>query len=184
MGRHNISNLLGVIGAALKLGLSLETIQNAVLKFEGIKRRQDILGIFRGVTLIDDFAHHPTAVSETLLAIRGRYPTQRIWAVFEPRSNTTRRKVFQKEFVSSFREADQVIVAAPFMPEKIPEADRLEPEALVASMIQTGLSARYIPEVESIVETIIRESKEGDVICLMSNGGFGGIYQKLIQALS
>lgn len=184
LGRHNVSNLLGIMGAALDLGISFSDIQKAVTEFLGIKRRQEVLGVFKGITLIDDFAHHPTAVTETLLAIRNRYPQNKIWAVFEPRSNTTRRKVFQKDFVTSFEPADEIIFAAPYMPEKIPEAERLEPEELIKDILASGKKASFIPSVDLIVEKISQEAREGDVICFMSNGGFGGIYHKTIQKLS
>lgn len=184
LGRHNVSNMLGVIGAALELGLNVTDIQTALREFSGIKRRQEILGTFRDIILIDDFAHHPTAVVETLFAIRSRYPKNKIWAIFEPRSNTTRRKVFQKDFVKSFKDADEVIFAAPYMPEKIPEIERLEPDELIKDLQNTGKKASYIPQVEAIVDKLNHEAQSGDVICFMSNGGFSGIYQKTIKILS
>ncbi len=184
LGRHNVSNLLGILGVALELGIPFNEIRQAISEFQGVKRRQEILGIFRDVTLIDDFAHHPTAVTETLRAIRNRYPSNKIWAIFEPRSNTTRRKVFQKDFVTSFGPADEVVFAAPYMPEKIPEAERLEPEELIRDLQASGKKASFIPSVDQIVAKIVSEARAGDVVCFMSNGGFGGIYQKMIQAFS
>lgn len=184
MGRHNIANLLGVIGMALELGIPLSEIQTALSEFQGIKRRQEIIGELKGITLIDDFAHHPTAVLETLLALRHRYPKNKLWAVFEPRSNTTRRKVFQKDFVSAFDPADEMILASPYLPEKIPEKERLEPKKLVEEITSRGKKARYLPTVDEIVKTLTNEAKSGDVVCFMSNGGFGNIYNKMIQKLS
>ncbi len=182
-GRHNLKNLIADIVVALDLGILPEKIQDSVKKFQGLKRRQEVLGIFRGVTLIDDFAHHPTAIRETLAALRARYDGRKLWAIFEPRSNTTRRNVFQKDFLKAFDGADEILFAAPFQPEKIPEADRLHPEDVVKGLQAAGRKARYVPEVDAITAVIAQEAREGDVICFMSNGGFGGIYQKTIDAL-
>jgi UDP-N-acetylmuramate: L-alanyl-gamma-D-glutamyl-meso-diaminopimelate ligase len=182
-GRHNLKNLLAAIGVALELGIAAADIQRALTEFESVKRRQEVLGVFRGVTLIDDFAHHPTAVTETLAALRGRYGTAKIWAVFEPRSNTTRRNVFQKDFAKAFESADEVVLAAPYLAEKIPEGERLHPEAIVADLKARGKKAFFLPSIDEIVALIARDARPGDVVCFMSNGGFGGIYEKVIRAL-
>jgi UDP-N-acetylmuramate: L-alanyl-gamma-D-glutamyl-meso-diaminopimelate ligase len=182
-GRHNLKNLLGVIGIALELGITAADIQRALAEFESVKRRQEVLGTFRGVTLIDDFAHHPTAVAETLAALRGRYGRSKLWAIFEPRSNTTRRNIFQKDFVRAFDDADEIVFAAPYLAEKIPAGERLHPEEIVADLAARGKKARFIPSVDDIVAVLSREAQDGDVVCFLSNGGFGGIYQKAISAL-
>jgi len=182
-GRHNLKNLLGVLGVLLDLGIASDEINRALAEFEGIKRRQEVLAVLNGVTLIDDFAHHPTAIKETLSAMRLKYGAKRIWAIFEPRSNTTRRNIFQKDFAAAFDDADQIIFASPYQPEKIPEAERLHPEEVVTDLQKRGKKARYIPDVDLIVDLVAKESRPGDVLCFMSNGGFGGIYQKVVRAL-
>ncbi len=182
-GRHNLKNLLAVMGVALELGVTVFDIQRALAEFESVKRRQEVLGTFRGVTLIDDFAHHPTAVAETLAALRGKYGKSKLWAIFEPRSNTTRRNIFQKDFAQAFDPADEIIFAAPYLAEKIPEGERLHPEEIVADLKARGKKAFFLPSVDDIVSLIARDTKAGDVVCFMSNGNFGGIYDKTIQAL-
>jgi UDP-N-acetylmuramate: L-alanyl-gamma-D-glutamyl-meso-diaminopimelate ligase len=132
--------------------------------------------------VIDDFAHHPTAVHETLSALRTGYPGRRVWAVFEPRSASSCRRVFQDDFAKAFGGADEVVVAAVYR-SSLPEAERLSAEQLVTDLRQGGTHARYVPDVDAIVDLVAREAREGDVILVMSNGGFGGIHQKLLQAL-
>jgi len=184
MGRHNQKNLLAVVAVLQHLGVSLEKIQEALLEFQGVKRRQEILATVRGVTVIDDFAHHPTAVRETLLAIRTKYPRGRLWAIFEPRSNTTRRKVFQEEFARAFDSADKIIIAGVYLAEKIPEGERLDPAYLAAEIQARGQEAAFLPMVDDIVVKISQEVKNGDIVCLMSNGAFSGIHQKIVKKLS
>jgi UDP-N-acetylmuramate: L-alanyl-gamma-D-glutamyl-meso-diaminopimelate ligase len=135
------------------------------------------------VTVLDDFAHHPTAVHETLAALRTGYPSQRIWAVFEPRSASSCRRVFQDDFARAFGGADEVIVAGVFR-SSLPESERLSGEQLVDDLRSSGRHARYIPEVDDIIRTVVQDHREGDVVVLMSNGGFGGIHRKLLQALA
>ncbi|MDC4222680.1 MAG: Mur ligase family protein [Candidatus Manganitrophus sp.] len=137
-GRHNLKNTLAVIALAYEVGVPWEKIVEGVLRFEGIKRRQEIVGKVRDILIIDDFAHHPTAISETLMALRLRYPTRRLWAVFEPRSATSRRNVFQKEFVAALALADRIILADIFAPEKIPAEDRLNPEKIISDLVALG----------------------------------------------
>lgn len=182
-GRHNLKNLLGVLGVLLDLGLRSDDIAAALTEFQGIKRRQEVLATIRGITLVDDFAHHPTAVAETLAALRSKYGPRKLWAIFEPRSNTTRRNIFQKDFAVAFDPADEIIFAAPYQPEKIPEAERLHPEDVVSDLQKRGKKARYLPEVDRIVDAVAKEARSGDVLCIMSNGAFGGIYGKMIEAL-
>ena len=141
------------------------------------------LGEPGGVLVVEDFAHHPTAVRSTVAALRERYPTRRLWAVFEPRTNTSRRRIFQQAYAGSFEGADQVVVAAVHRAEAVPAEERFDPERLARDLSALGISARHIPEVEDIVETIAAEAQEEDVVLIMSNGAFGGIYGKLLRAL-
>jgi UDP-N-acetylmuramate: L-alanyl-gamma-D-glutamyl-meso-diaminopimelate ligase len=183
VGRHNVKNLLGVLGALMELGIPLSEINDPLAGFQGVKRRQETLGTVRGITVIDDFAHHPTAVFETLTALRSKYGSRRLWAIFEPRSNTTRRKIFQKDFVGAFDPADQIIIAPPYLPEKIPPEERLDPEQLIGDLKQAGKEARYLPSIDAIVAALGAEAASGDILCFMSNGEFGGIHQKVLQKL-
>lgn len=183
LGQHNLQNLLSVLGIALEIGIPLTEIQEALHEFQGIKRRQEVLGVIHGRTVIEDFAHHPTAIRETLAAIRAAYPQGRLWALFEPRSNTTRRRVFQQEFVQAFAAADEVLLAPVYQPEKIPESERLDEHQLVQDLQAQGKKARRAASIDEMVQTVAEESCPQDIICLMSNGSFGGIYAKLISAL-
>jgi UDP-N-acetylmuramate: L-alanyl-gamma-D-glutamyl-meso-diaminopimelate ligase len=151
--------------------------------FRGIKRRLETVGVSSGVTVLDDFAHHPTAVHETLSALRSGYPGRRIWAVFEPRSASSCRRVFQDDFARAFGGADQVVVAQVFR-SSLPEDQRLSAEQLVSDLQARGQRARYVPEIEDIIRTIVDEHRDGDLVVLMSNGGFGGIHHKLLKALA
>jgi len=159
-----------------------DQLADALCAFKGIKRRLEVIGVARGVTVVDDFAHHPTAVYETLSALKAGYPDRRIWAVFEPRSASSCRRVFQDAFSAAFGAADEVILAAVFR-SSLPESDRLDADVLVADLRTRGTSARHLPNNDDIVSTIVREHREGDVVVLMSNGGFGGIHRTLLQAL-
>lgn len=183
LGQHNLQNLLSVLGIALELGIPLVEIQEALNEFQGVKRRQEVLGVIHGRTLIEDFAHHPTAIRETLAAIRAAYPQGRLWALFEPRSNTTRRRVFQQEFVQAFAAADEVLLAPVYQPEKIQESERLDEDQLVQDLKKHGKKARRGSSIEAMVQIVAEESRPEDIICLMSNGSFGGIYARMIEAL-
>jgi UDP-N-acetylmuramate: L-alanyl-gamma-D-glutamyl-meso-diaminopimelate ligase len=152
--------------------------------FTGVRRRQETVGEFGGVLVVDDFAHHPTAVRETIRAIRARHPGRPVTAVFEPRSNTSRRKVFQKEFAEALSGADAVILAGVFGAEKFPPDERLDPEEVVAILCRSGRKALYIEEVDRIVEHLSAGARSGELILIMSNGGFGGIQGKLAGALA
>src|SRR5205807_741647 len=136
-----------------------------------------------GITVIDDFAHHPTAIAETLKALRTRYPDTRLWAVFEPRSNTLRRKVFEKELVKSLALADQVVIASIFKPEAVPENERLTTQAIVSGLTKLRKPAREMKDADAIVDAVAPELRSGDVVAILSNGGFGGIYEKLPRKL-
>ena len=183
LGVHNVRNALAAIAVGVNAGLSAADLAEGLRTFRGIKRRLETVGVSRGVTILDDFAHHPTAVHETLSALRTGYPSRRVWAVFEPRSASSCRRVFQQDFARAFGAADEVLVAAVFR-STLPEHERLSAEQLVRDLHSAGQKARYIPEVDDIIRTIVGEHREGDVVVLMSNGGFGGIHRKLLQALA
>ena len=183
LGLHNVRNALAAIAVGANAGLSASELAEGLRAFKGIKRRLETVGISRGVTVLDDFAHHPTAVHETLSALRTGYPSRRVWAVFEPRSASSCRRVFQQDFARAFGGADEVIVAAVFR-SSLPEAERLSAEDLVSDLNAAGTHARHIPDIDEIVATVVREHREGDVVVLMSNGGFGGIHKMLVQALA
>ena len=183
IGRHNVENAAAVAALCVGLGLTVDEINSAFKSFQGIKRRQEVVGIKKGVTVLDDFAHHPTAIRLTLEAVKEAYPGQRVWAVFEPRSATSRRKVFEQEFPDSFLAADQVIFAGLFAPEKIKKEDRLDPERVVTLIRQKGGNANFIPEVDDIVGFMAENVENKDVVLVMSSGGFGGIHQKILDQL-
>jgi UDP-N-acetylmuramate: L-alanyl-gamma-D-glutamyl-meso-diaminopimelate ligase len=183
LGLHNVRNALAAIAVANYVGIDPTAIVDGLRRFRGIKRRLETVGIEDDVTVLDDFAHHPTAVRETLAALRGGYPERRIWAVFEPRSASSCRRVFQDDFARAFDAADEIVIAGVFR-SGLPESERLSPDLLVDDLHRNGQHARYIPEVDEIVSTIVAEHRHGDVVVLMSNGGFGGIHRKLLQALA
>lgn len=183
LGVHNVRNALAAIAVGSHAGLGMTELAEGLERFRGIRRRLEIVGVRGGVTVLDDFAHHPTAVHETLSALRTGYPDRRIWAVFEPRSASSCRRVFQADFARAFGAADEVVIAAVFR-SSLPEPERLSAEQLVDDLRAKGLKARYIPHVDDIVRTIVAERRAGDVVVLMSNGGFGGIHRKLIEALA
>lgn len=183
VGEINVRNALAVVACAKHCGLSNKQIQSGFDTFKGVKRRMEVRGIAGGVTVLDDFGHHPTAIRETLRALRLRYAHQRIWAVFEPRSNTTRRNIFQKELAESFREADAVIVAQIARLELLKAEERLDPKKLMDDLQAAGKAAAYLPDVDSIVAHLKKEAAGGDVICVFSNGGFGGIHEKLLATI-
>jgi UDP-N-acetylmuramate: L-alanyl-gamma-D-glutamyl-meso-diaminopimelate ligase len=182
LGAHNVRNALAAIAVASDLGVETERIVQGLRSFEGVKRRMEVVGERDGVTVFDDFAHHPTAIGETLDGLRAANPTARIWAVFEPRSASSCRRVFQDDFAGAFRSADEVVLA-PVFRSSLPEAERLSLEQLVRDLSRRGQSARQAASIDSIVEIIAGEHRQGDLVVLMSNGGFGGIHQKLLHAL-
>jgi UDP-N-acetylmuramate: L-alanyl-gamma-D-glutamyl-meso-diaminopimelate ligase len=183
-GRHNVQNALGVIAVASHLGIPFARIQEGLRTFTGVRRRQEVRGVVRDIVVIDDFAHHPTAIRETLAALRARYRGRRQWAIFEPRSATSRRATFQHAFVDALAEADRVVIAGLYNPEHIPAGERLSPERLARDIAaRDGKEARYIPDVDAIVAHVAGRAQPGDVIVIMSNGGFGGIHEKLLGAL-
>jgi UDP-N-acetylmuramate: L-alanyl-gamma-D-glutamyl-meso-diaminopimelate ligase len=183
MGRHNIKNLLGVIALAESLGFTPnEALLSRIQEFEGVARRQEVVGVVRDIMIIDDFAHHPTAIGETLFALRARYPKRRLWAVFEPTSASSRRNVFQQEFVTAFEQADATVLAGLFSPDKVPVDQRLDPEQVISDLKGRGKAGFFIPTVDEIVAFLSEQLVPGDMVCIMSSRGFGGIHAKLIAA--
>ena len=182
-GELNVRNALAVIAVARHSGLSDSQIQAGFDTFEGIKRRMEVRGEERGVTVIDDFAHHPTAIRQTLKAVKARYPGCRLWAVFEPRSNSTRRSVFQDDLAAAFGDADEVVVAQVARLEQIPEIERLDGERLMADVRRHGAKAVYLPAVDAIINYVTARAAEGDVVCVLSNGSFGDVHEKLFAKL-
>jgi UDP-N-acetylmuramate: L-alanyl-gamma-D-glutamyl-meso-diaminopimelate ligase len=182
VGIHNVRNALAAIAVSAEVGIGAERIAEALRLFEGIKRRLEVVGVADAVTVYDDFAHHPTAVGETLAGLRAANPDARIWAVFEPRSASSCRSVFQDDFAKAFGPANQVIIA-PVFRSKLPEAERLSVPRLVRDLKARGQSAREAASLDEIIQTVVGEHRPGDLVVLMSNGGFGGIHQRLLTAL-
>jgi UDP-N-acetylmuramate: L-alanyl-gamma-D-glutamyl-meso-diaminopimelate ligase len=183
LGVHNVRNALAAVAVGARAGLTAGALAEGLRTFRGIKRRLEIVGERRGITVLDDFAHHPTAVHETLAALKTGYPGRKVWAVFEPRSASSCRRVFQDDFARAFGAADEVVIAGVFR-SSLPEAERLSAEQLVSDLERAGRHARHIAAVDDIVQTVAAEAGTGDLVVLMSNGGFGGIHQKLLQALA
>jgi UDP-N-acetylmuramate: L-alanyl-gamma-D-glutamyl-meso-diaminopimelate ligase len=183
LGIHNVRNATAAIAVAAEAGISVERIAEGLALFAGVKRRLEVVGKAGGVTVYDDFAHHPTAVAETLAGLRAAHPAQRIWAVFEPRSASSCRRIFQDDFARAFAAADEVVIA-PVFRSTLPEAERLSVPQLVRELTDRGQSAREATSIDDIISGIIHGYQPGDLVVLMSNGGFGGIHQKLLQALA
>jgi len=182
-GEYNVLNATAAAALAAGCGISKDKISTALKTFKSVKRRLEVRAEVNGITIIDDFAHHPTAIAGTLAALRSRYPGARIWAILEPRSNTLRRNVLQNDLAKSLAMADEVVVADVFKSDAIPEAERLDLGSLAAQIQRHGRHARMVPEVDGIVQLIAPEMRRGDVVAILSNGGFGGIYEKLPQRL-
>ena len=183
VGEFNVRNALAVVACAKHCGLSNKQIQSAFDTFKGVKRRMEVRGVAGGVTVVDDFGHHPTAIRETLGALRLKYAQQRIWAVFEPRSNTTRRNVFQTELALSFLDADAVVISQIARLELLKPEERLDPQKLLRDIQSSGKTAVYLQDADAIVAHLKKEAAGGDVICVFSNGGFGSIHEKLLATL-
>jgi UDP-N-acetylmuramate: L-alanyl-gamma-D-glutamyl-meso-diaminopimelate ligase len=184
IGEFNVRNCLAVIIAADAWGISQAKMQESFDSFESVKRRMEIRGVERGVTIIDDFAHHPTAVDETLKALRQRYSDNRLIAVFEPRSRSSRLSVFAEKYKAAFAHADQIIIAGVFNPEDAKTyGDVLDVPKLVSDIAATGKSAVTLEDADAIVAHLAPEMRDGDVVAVMSNGGFGGIHEKLLESL-
>jgi UDP-N-acetylmuramate: L-alanyl-gamma-D-glutamyl-meso-diaminopimelate ligase len=182
IGRHNLENALGVIAAMHGVGLEPAEIARGLRRFSGVKRRQEVRGVAQGITVIDDFAHHPSAVRVTLQGLRARFGGGRLVAVFEPRSATSRRAVFQNEYAEAFADADEVLLAPLHAPEKVPLAERLDVERLCRDLKQRGTPAHVYPTVDEIVEHLTA-MHPGEVVVVMSSGGFGGLHEKLLRRL-
>jgi len=183
-GAFNVRNALAAIAAAHAVGAAWEAIREGLRTFRSVRRRMEVRGEVRGVTVIDDFAHHPTAVRETLLAVRQRYAGRRIVALFEPRSYTAQRREFQEPYREALRGADRIVLAGLFHPERYTAETGMNPNELVAALRVDGLEADYIADVDEIVQTVAPRAASGDVLLVMSNGGFGGIHGKLLAALA
>lgn len=183
IGEFNVRNAAMAISAARFYGAPIEKIREALASFEGIARRQEVRGEARGVKVIDDFGHHPTAIAQTLTALRHRYRGHRLWAIFEPRSNTTRRAVFQEELPNALKLADGVFISEVAGLDQIPEAERLHPEAVIQSIADAGVPAFYEKDAEQIVERILPLLQPNDIVAVFSNGGFDRIHEKLLARL-
>ena len=183
-GEHNALNASAAAALAAGQGIPASSIEEAIRTFRSVKRRLEIRAEINGITVIDDFAHHPTAIRETLRALRESYGNRRLWAILEPRSNTLRRNVFELALVDSLSLADRIILAGVFKSENIPLADRLTPENVVAKLQLRNIDARTLPDADAIVASIAPELASGDVVAILSNGGFGNIYEKLPAAIT
>jgi UDP-N-acetylmuramate: L-alanyl-gamma-D-glutamyl-meso-diaminopimelate ligase len=184
IGEFNVRNAAMAVSVALAYRLPIEVIQSALVRFAGVARRQELRGEANGIKVIDDFGHHPTAIRETILALRHRYPGRKIWAIFEPRTNTTRRAIFQSALPEALKFADGVILARVAKLEQLPLEDRLDPEQVVETIRASGTPAFYEPYVDDILHRMKPLAKPGDVIVVFSNGGFDGIHQRLLTELA
>jgi UDP-N-acetylmuramate: L-alanyl-gamma-D-glutamyl-meso-diaminopimelate ligase len=184
VGEFNVRNAAMAVCSARFGGLTPEEIRKGLRSFEGIARRQQERGEVNGVTVVDDFAHHPTAIGLAIDGLRQKYPKRRLWVIFEPRSNTTRRNIFQDDLAVALKKADRIVIPAIEDPEKFAEDERLNPEKLVADISNEGAKAWYLGTVDEIVEHVTALAEGGDVIAVLSNGGFGGIHDKLLSSLS
>jgi UDP-N-acetylmuramate: L-alanyl-gamma-D-glutamyl-meso-diaminopimelate ligase len=182
-GRHNAMNALAVIAVLSRIGCSAAAIAEHLPRFPGVRRRQEVRGTVRGITVIDDFAHHPTAVRETLAALKAAYPGQRLVAVFEPRTNSSRRKVFQADYVQVFDHADQVLIKEPQPLATLAEELRFSGAQLGRDLLARGCQARCFADTDAIIATLAQDCQQGDVIAIMSNGGFDNIHTRLLAAL-
>jgi UDP-N-acetylmuramate: L-alanyl-gamma-D-glutamyl-meso-diaminopimelate ligase len=182
-GEYNVWNATAAAALAANYEISKDVIAKALKTFRSVKRRLEVKAQVNGITIIDDFAHHPTAIEQTILALRARYPKSRLWVVLEPRSNTMRRNVLQDALSRSLALADQVVVAAIFKSEAIPEAERLDLRRVIDEIQKRGRQARIFADADAIVNAIAPELRERDVVAILSNGGFGDIYEKLPQRL-
>jgi UDP-N-acetylmuramate: L-alanyl-gamma-D-glutamyl-meso-diaminopimelate ligase len=182
-GEHNALNATAAAALAFGKGVSKQAIIEALRTFKSVKRRLELRAQVAGIQVIEDFAHHPTAIRETLRALRSVYPQARLWAVLEPRSNTLRRKVLERELVASLRLADHVVLAGVYQQQRIPDAERLHPEDVVQKLIDEGTPAELLPDADAIVNGIAPRLAPGDVVAILSNGGFDGIYEKLPNRL-
>jgi UDP-N-acetylmuramate: L-alanyl-gamma-D-glutamyl-meso-diaminopimelate ligase len=182
-GTHNVENALGVWAAARSLGLSPNEVAHGLATFTGVKRRQEVRGEPHGITVIDDFAHHPTAVRETIAAIASRYPGRRLWAIFEPRSNTSRRNIHQRDYAVAFEHAARATIKVPERHDKVPVDQELDVARLATDLGGHGTPTVAATTVDAVLEEVVAEAREGDVLLVMSNGSFGGLIPRLLAAL-
>ena len=182
-GRHNISNVLSSVVLADIMGIPAATLSRATENFRGVRRRQEKIGEKRDIIVLDDFAHHPTAVRETIGAVREKYNKRRLVALFEPRSNSSRRKVFQEQYASSFDRADIVMIPRPQMMEKIPPGEKFSSQRLVNDLIKKGINAAFYQDTDSLLASVTKKARPGDVILIMSNGGFDNIQERILEGL-
>jgi UDP-N-acetylmuramate: L-alanyl-gamma-D-glutamyl-meso-diaminopimelate ligase len=183
LGAYNVRNALAALAVGAATGLSVETMAAGLRQFKGVRRRLEHRGNAAGVDVYDDFAHHPTAIAETLAGVRSAFPDRRIWAIFEPRSATSCRRVFQADFVKALQHADRVVLPAVYR-SSLPEGERLSAEGVVEALRAAGTDARYIPDVPGIVQAVAKDARDGDLVLVMSNGGFDDIHQKILSALA
>ncbi len=183
-GEHNALNATAAAALAAGQGIAAESITEALRTFRSVKRRLEVRAELQGITIIDDFAHHPTAIRETLRALRSAYPGRRLVAVLEPRSNTLRRNVFERDLVESLSAANEVVLAAAFKQENIPAEERLEPQRVIAALQQRGTPAQLLPDADTITARLAPTLRPGDIVAILSNGGFGDIYSKLPAAIA
>jgi UDP-N-acetylmuramate: L-alanyl-gamma-D-glutamyl-meso-diaminopimelate ligase len=183
LGAYNVRNALAALAVGSATGLSVDTMAAGLRQFKGVRRRLQHRGSASGVDVYDDFAHHPTAIAETLAGVRSAFPERRIWAIFEPRSATSCRRVFQADFVKALQLADRVVLPAVYR-SSLPEGERLSAEAVVKALQAAGTDARYIPDVSAIVQAVATDARDGDLVLVMSNGGFDDIHQKILSALA
>jgi UDP-N-acetylmuramate: L-alanyl-gamma-D-glutamyl-meso-diaminopimelate ligase len=182
-GEHNALNATAAAALAAGQGVAVDAIREALARFKSVKRRLEVRAEVHGITIIDDFAHHPTAIRETLRALRAAYPGRRLWAVLEPRSNTLRRNVFERELIDSLALADEVVLAAVFKSEAIPALERLDPQHVIDALGSRQIPAKLCADAAEIVSEMMPRLAPGDVVAILSNGGFGGIYDKLPKAI-
>ena len=182
LGAYNVRNALAAMAVGAAVGLSTDTMAAGLRAFKGVRRRMQLRGTARGVAVYDDFAHHPTAIAETLAGVRSAYPDRRVWAIFEPRSATSCRRVFQSEFARAFEAADHVLLP-PIFRSALPDDQRLSVEQLIVDLKAGGKDARHLPSVQDIVDTVSRDARQGDLVVVMSNGGFDDIHRRLLERL-
>jgi UDP-N-acetylmuramate: L-alanyl-gamma-D-glutamyl-meso-diaminopimelate ligase len=183
VGRHNLLNALAVIAVCDDLRIPVDIIAHALKTFQGVKRRQEVRGEKSGILVMDDFAHHPTEVRATVTAVRAGYPERRLVAVFEPRTNSSMRNVFQKAYVQAFDDADLVCLRKPSRLDKVPPEQRFSSEQLVADLRERGKEAHYFQDTESIIAHLVSTLRQGDLVLIMSNGGFDNIHERLLESL-
>jgi UDP-N-acetylmuramate: L-alanyl-gamma-D-glutamyl-meso-diaminopimelate ligase len=183
LGAYNVRNALAAIAVGAAAGLNTDTMAEGLRRFRGVRRRMQLRGTAAGVTVYDDFAHHPTAIEETLTGVRSAYPTRSVWAIFEPRSATACSRVFQSDFVRALDRAHHVILPAVFR-SSLPDDQRLDAEQIVRELRERRVDARFIPATDDIVRAVSRDARNGDLVIVMSNGGFDDIHQKLLDALT